>query len=180
MKLIDYCEYIRNPLAEAKARVVIVPPGENWTVLRRFCQERGDIELRLSELVTECAWLPMPDEVFERVRNAMTAQATNGNAFLLLGMPGYLSLLTEENKRAAIVALREWVDETSGREAVCFLRSDDGTGLILKDIFTNPRYRQGKQLIEIDTEKVGLQFEVGRTEVMLVGDDLASFLSCAT
>ncbi len=176
MKLIDYCEYIRNPLAEAKARVVIVPPGENWTVLRRFCQERGDIELRLSELVTECAWLPMPDEVFERVRNAMTAQATNGNAFLLLGMPGYLSLLTEENKRAAIVALREWVDETSGREAVCFLRSDDGTGLILKDIFTNPRYRQGKQLIEIDTEKVGLQFEVGRTEVMLVGDDLASLI----
>ena len=176
MKLIEYCEYIRNPHAEAKVRVVIVPPGESWTVLRRFYQVLGDIELRLSELVTERAWLPMPDEVFERVRSAMTAQATNGNAFLLLGMPGYLSLLTEENKRAAIVALREWVDETSGREAVCLLRSDDGTGLILKDIFTNPRYRQGKQLIEIDTEKVGLQFEVGRTEVMLVGDDLASLI----
>ncbi len=177
MKLIEYCEYIRNPLAEEKIRAVTIPTRENWTMLRRFCQERGDIELRLSELVTECAWLPMPDEVFERVRNAMTAQATNGNAFVLLGMPGYLSLLTEENKRATIIALREWMDETSGREAVCFLQSDDGTGLILKDIFTNPRYRQGKQLIEIDTEKDVLHpFEVGRTEVMLVGDDLASLI----
>lgn len=176
MKLIEYCEYIRNPLAEAKVRALTVPPGENWTVLRRFCQEHGDIELRLSELVTECAWLPMPDEVFERVRNAMTAQATNGKALLLLGMPGYLSLLTKENKRAAIVALREWVDETCGREAVCFLQSDDGTGLILEDVFTNPRYRQGKQLIEIDTEQAVPQLEVGRTEVMLVGDDLASLI----
>ena len=69
-------------------------------------------------------------------------------------MPGYLALLTDENKRAAIFALREWVDGTSGREAVCFLRSDDGTELILKDVFANPRYRQGKQLIEIDAEQV--------------------------
>ncbi len=158
MTLNEYCEYIRNPLAEAKARVVIVPPGESWTALRRFCQERGDVELRLSDLVREGAWLPMPDEVFERVRDAMTAQEASGKALVLLGMPGYLALLTDENKRAAIVALREWVDGASGREAVCFLRSDDGTRLILKDVFANPRYRQGKQLIEIDAEQVVPQF----------------------
>ncbi len=177
MTLNEYCEYIRNPLAEAKARVVIAPPGENWTALRRFCQERGDIELRLSDLVTEYAWLPMPDEVFGRVRDAMATYEASGKAVVLLGMPGYLALLTDENKRAAIVALREWVDSASGREAVCFLRSDDGTGLILDGVFTNPRYRQGKQLVEIstvfpeETERV-----TGRTEVMLVGDDLASFI----
>ncbi len=176
MKLIEYCEYIRNPLAEAKARLVIVPPGEDWTALRRFYQERGDIELRLSDLVREHAWLPMPDEVFGRVSDAMTAQAASGKALVLLGMPGYLALLTPENKRAAIVALHEWVDGASEREAVCFLRSDDGTGLILKDVFTNPRYRQGKQLIDIDTEQAVPQFEVGRTELMLVGDDLAALI----
>ena len=177
MTLSEYCEYIRNPLAEAKARVVIVPPGECWTALHRFCQECGGIELRLSDLVIEGSWLPMPDEVFGRVRDTMMAQETSGKALVLLGMPGYLALLTDENKQAAIVALHEWVDGASGREAVCFLRSDDGTGLILKDVFANPRYRQGKQLIEIDAEQVvPLERIAGPTEVMLVGDDLAPFI----
>lgn len=176
MTLNEYCEYIRNPLAEAKARVVIVPPGESWTALRQFCQERGDFEVHLSDLVRERAWLPMPDEVFGRVRDAMAAQETSGKGLVFLGMPGYLALLTEENKRAAISALREWVDNTSGREAVCFLRSDDTTDLLLKKVFANPRYRHGKQLIEIDAEQVVLPFEVGHTEVMLVGEDLALFI----
>jgi len=177
MTLNEYCEYIRNPLAEAKARVVTVPPGESWTALRRFYQERGNVELRLSDLVMEGAWLPMPDEVFKRIRDVMKAQEVSGKAVVLLGVPGYLALLTEENKRAAIFALREWVDCAVGREAVCFLQSDDGTELILKEVFANPRYRQGKQLIEIltsapeEAEKIA-----GRTEVMLVGDDLASFI----
>lgn len=173
MTLIQYCEYIRDPLAEAKARVVIVPPGD-WTALRRFYQEHGDVELRLSDLVRESAWLPMPDEIFERVRDVMSAQAENGRTLVLLGLPGYLALLTDENKQAAIVALREWIDSASGRDAVCFLRSDDGTDLILKNIFVNPRYRQGKQLVEIDGQVVP-HFS-GRTEVMLVGDDLASYI----
>lgn len=173
MTLSEYCEYIRNPLAKAKARVVIVPPGD-WTALRRFYQERGYFELRLSDLVRESAWLPMSDEVFGRVREVMSAQEASGNAVVLLGLPGYLALLTDENKRAAIVALREWVDSTSERDAVCFLRSDDGTDLIIKNVFANPRYRQGKQLNEIFGDVVP-QF-AGRTEVMLVGDDLASFI----
>ena len=103
MTLNEYVEYIRNPLAEAKARVVIVPPGESSTTLRRFYQERGDVKLRLSDLVTEDAWLPMPDEIFERVRDAMKEQAASGKVLVLLGMPGYLALLTNENKRAAIL-----------------------------------------------------------------------------
>ncbi|MDA8083854.1 MAG: BREX-4 system phosphatase PglZ [Nitrospiraceae bacterium] len=176
MTLSEYCEYIRNPLAEAKARVMTMPPGENWTALRRFCQELGYVELRLSDLVREGAWLPMPDEVFQRVCDAMRVQKARGKAVVLLGMPGYLGLLTDENKRAAIVALREWVDGASGREAVCLLRSDDDTGLILKDVFTNPRYRHGKQLIEMESEQVVSKFEAGRTEVMLVGSDLAFFI----
>jgi hypothetical protein len=179
MTLNDYCEYIRNPLAESKARVVIVPP-EDWTALRRFYQERGDVELCLSDLVRESAWLPMPDEVFERVRDVMSAHEASGKTLVLLGLPGYLALLTDENKRAALVALREWVDGASGRDAVCFLRSVDSTDLILKNVFANPRYRQGKQLIEVDAEQVLPQLEAGiiagRTEVMLVGDDLASFI----
>ena len=173
MTLNEYCQYIRNPLAEAKARVVIVPLRD-WTTLRRFYRERGNVELRLSDLVSERAWLPMPDEVFERVRNVMTEQEANGKTLVLLGLPGYLALLTDENKRAAIAALREWVDNASGREAVCFLRSDDGTDLILKSIFANPRYRQGKQLIQIDGQV--MPQSAARTEVMLVGDDLASFI----
>jgi hypothetical protein len=176
MTLNEYIEYIRNPLADAKARGVIVPPGEGWTRLRRFSQERGDVELRLSDLVREEAWLPMPDEVFERVHDAMKALTASGKAVVLLGLPGYLALLTDENKRAAIIALREWVDGASGREAVCLLRSDDGTGLILKDVFTNPRYRQGKQLIEIEAEQVAPPFAAGHMEVMLVGNELASFI----
>lgn len=182
MTLNDYIEYIRNPLADAKARVVIVPPGEDWTTLRRFYQDRGGVELRLSDLVRENAWLPMPDEVFRRVRETTKAQAESDNALVLLGLPGYLALLTDENKWAAIVALREWVDGTTGRESVCFLRSDDDTKLILKEVFANPRYRQGKQLIEIDDGQVVPQFAAERTEVMLVGDDLASFIpeACET
>ncbi|MBU0946703.1 MAG: BREX-4 system phosphatase PglZ [Proteobacteria bacterium] len=183
MTLNEFCEYLKNPLAEAKARVVISPPGESWTALRRFCLEHGGIELRLSDIVNENAWLPMPDEVFRRVSGIMTAQEASGKDVVLLGLPGYLALLTDENKRAAIVALREWVDGACGYEALCLLRSDDGTGLIVKDIFVNPRYRQGKQLIVIEdgnvlspiaseeTERISR-----RTEVMLVEDALASFV----
>lgn len=180
MKLNGYFEYMRNPLAEAKVRVVAVPPGETWTALRRFCQERGDFEVRLSDLVKEIAWLPMPNEIFNRVRNSLTSKEASGKAVALIGMPGYLSLLTNENKRAAIYALREWVDSTHEREVVCFLRSDDDAiELLLEEIFTNPRYRQGKQLIEISAEKVFPEESekiIGRAEVMLVGDDLVSFI----
>jgi hypothetical protein len=176
MTLNEYCEYVNDPPAGARARVVIVPPGESWTALRRFCQKRGDVELRLSDLVREGAWLPMPDEVFGRVYSAMMPQDGNCKAFVLLGMPGYLALLTEENKRAAIVALRKWVDGGTEREAVCFLRCDDEMRSIIKEVFANPRYRQGRQVIEIDAEQVVPQFNRGRTEVTLVGDDLASFI----
>lgn len=180
MRLNEYCECIRNSRWEAKTRVLNVPPGENWTALRRFYLEHGFVELRLSDLVREKAWLPMPDEVFGRVRDAMTAQKDNGKALVLLGTPGYLALLTDENKRAAIVALRKWVDESPGLEAACLLRSDDSTGLLLKDVFANPRYRQGKQLIEIEAEQANPQFVTGRTEVTLVGDDLAPFIPDAS
>lgn len=176
MTLNDYCECIRNLHWESKARVVSVPPGDSLTVLRRFYQERGDIELRVSDLVSESAWLPMPNEVFGRVRESITLQETDGKAIVLVGMSGYLSLLTNENKRAAIIALREWLDGGSGQEAACLLKSDDSTGLILKDIFANPRYRQGKQLIEIEAEQDMPRFEAGRTEVTLVEDDLAQFI----
>ena len=121
MTLNEYIEYIRNPLADAKARVVIMPPGESWTAVRRFCQERGDVELRLSDLVRESAWLPMPDEVFGRVRDAITAQGTSGKAVVLLGIPGYLALLTDENKRAAIsLYANGWTIRLGGkRSAFC-------------------------------------------------------------
>ena len=193
MTLAEYCKYIRNPLAEAKMRVVTVRPAESWTALRRLYQERGDVEVRLSDLVRESAWLPMPDEVFERVWDATTTQVANGKSVVLLGMSGYLALLTDENKRAAVSALREWVDGASGRDSVCLLRGDYGTKTVLKEVFVNPRYRQGKQLIEIDPDPVGPQSasirsirsadspepwggSQGRTEVMLVGADLAAYI----
>jgi hypothetical protein len=178
MKLNEYCEYIRDPLAEAKARVVIVPPGESWTVLRRFYQERG-FEVRISDLVMESAWLPMPEEIFGRIYNSMTEKKTSGKDVVLIGMPGYLALLTDENKRAAIYALRGWVDSIHGREAVCLFRGGDDTELILKDVFINPRYRQGRQLIKIRDENfIFTEAERidGSPEVMLVGEDLVSFI----
>jgi hypothetical protein len=176
MTLNEYFEYIRNPLAEAKARVVAVSTGENWTALRWFYQDRGGVELRLSDLVRESAWFPMPDEIFGRIRDTMMTHAVSGKPLVLLGMPGYLSLLTDENKRASVIALREWVDGVSGLEAVCILRNDDDTGSMLQEVFTNPRYRQGKQLIKIDAAHCVPQFEAGRAQVTLVGEDLASFI----
>ena len=177
MKLNDYIAYIRNRLREAKPRVVIVPPGENMTTLHWFItKEHGGVELRLSELVNEDSWLPMPDEIFGRIRNAMKTQATNGEPLVLLGLSGYLGLLTDKNKRAAIVALREWVDETAEREAVCLLRNDNTVSMIVNDVFVNPRYRQGKQLINIEADQLELHYVTVRAEVMLVGTNLSSFI----
>lgn len=193
MTLGEYCEYIGNPLSAVRMRVLIVPPGESWTALRQFYRKRGAVELPLSDLVKESAWLPMPEEVFERIRDAMSARVANGMTVVLLGMPGYLALLTDENKRAALSALREWVDGAAGLDSVCLLRGDDGTKTMLKDVFANPRYRQGKQLIEIDPAPIApqsasarstrladtsesLQGSAGRTEVMLVGADLAAYI----
>lgn len=175
MTLNDYIEYIDSPLSAAKARVLIVTPGESWTSLRRFYQKRGAVELHLSNLVNEDAWFPMPDVIFERVQNAMMAQAANGESLVLLGLPGYLALLTDENKRAAIFALRKWVDSVAGQEAVCLMQNVESTRLILNDVFTNPRYRQGRQLIEIDVGQGAATLASGHTEVMLVEKKL-SFL----
>ena len=176
MKLNEYIEYSKNPLAEAKPRVVIVHPGESLTTLHRFLKERGSTELCLSSLVKEDAWLPMPREIFERIDDVVKMQASNCAPLVLLGLPGYLALLTDENKRTAIFALREWVDSTAGREAVCILHDDNNINLIIKDIFANPRYRQGKQLITINTDLAELQCETVQTEVMLVGASLASLI----
>lgn len=173
----EYCEYICNPIAEPKTRVVIVSQSENWTSLRRFYQERGSYELRLSDLVKEEAWLPMPDEVFARVREAVTAKPSSANGVLILGLSGYLALLTDENKREAIAALREFMDSTSKHEVVFLLRFDSGTKFHLKDQFTNPRYRQGKQLIEINFENtIPNHEEEALTEVTLVGEDFVAYI----
>lgn len=179
MTLNGFCEYIRNPLATAKARVVLLPPGDTWTALRRFYEELGGVELRVSDLVKETAWLPMPDEVFERVRDAMTAPALSGKTVVLLGMSGYLALLKEEHRRTAIAALREWVDNVSGSDTICLLRNEGSTKAILKEVFTNPRYRSGKQLIEIVADQPSFEGSDGRAdpaEVMLVEAKLVSLI----
>lgn len=179
MILNEFCEYIRNPLATAKARVVLLPPGDTWTALRRFYEGRGGVELRLSDLVKENSWLPMPDEVFERVHAAMLEPPLNGEVVVLLGMSGYLALLKDQHKRTAIAALRGWVNSVSGRDAICLLRNDESTKKLLKGIFSNPRYRSGKQLIEVDTEHAtfsGAEEELNHTEVMLVEAELASLI----
>lgn len=184
MMLNEYYGYIRNPLAEAKVRVVTVPLEESWTSLRRFYQEFGGIELRLSDLIRDAAWLPMPDEVFGRVHDAMRSESVIGKTTVLLGLPGYLDLLTDENKRAAIVAIREWMDDSSGMNVVCLLRADDGTEFLLRDVFANPRYVQGKQLIEIHDEQRSQEGESidDPMEVMLVGEDLVPLIpdACET
>jgi hypothetical protein len=179
MTVTEYCQYIRNPIADPKPRVLVISAGEGWTKLRRFYRERDGVELRLSDLVIESGWLPMPDEVFERVGDAMTAPSASGRPVVLLGLPGYLALLTPKNRRAAVAALREWLDGMSGRDAVCLLLSDGGTRAMLHEVLANPRYREGKQLIEICAEpSVPEQVEecAQHTEVVLVGCDLAPLI----
>jgi hypothetical protein len=176
MKLNEYIEYIRNPLSEAKPRVVIVNPGEDLTSLHRFLKENGSVELFLSNLVKEDAWLPMPSEVFERINKTVQTQVAGNAPLVLLGLPGYLALLTNENKRVAIFALREWVDSTTGREAVCILHDDTGINLIIKDIFSNPRYRQGKQLLTIKTDLDEPRFATTQMGVVIVGANLTSLI----
>ncbi len=178
MILNEYFKYIENPSKTAKARVLVLPRGNAWITLRRFCQECDNVELRLSDLITEKAWLPMPDEVFERVHDAMQTKEMSGKTVTLLGLSGYFALLTEENKRAAIVALRDWVDATSKRDAVCLLKGDECTKKILGDVFSNPRYRQGMQLIEITAKQSTPDEEPeGHTEVMLVEEEFAPLIS---
>lgn len=176
MTLGEYCEYIKSPLTVPRARVLLMPSGENWTALRLFCQGRGDVELRMSDFMQEDAWLPMPDEILERVRDATLAQTAIGKAVVVLGVPGYLALLTDENKRSVAIALREWVDGDSGLGATCFLQNDESTKSILRGVFTNPRYQERKQLVEIKPEKGVTPFSEKRTELMLVGKNLAQFI----
>ncbi|MBT3194524.1 MAG: BREX-4 system phosphatase PglZ [Victivallales bacterium] len=195
MTVDEYCEYIsnRDPLADPKARVVALPSGEAWTTLRLFYKERNGAELRLSGLVSERGWLPMPDEVFDRVRGAQAMPTLAGRPVVLLGLPGYLALLTEENRRATVFALREWLDETSGRDAVCLLGDDNEMQAMLGEVFANPRYREGKQLVGIEagpdvsggpavasassTNPPDKAENGGQpTEVTLVGGDLAPLI----
>jgi hypothetical protein len=179
MILNEYWEYVKNPLAVERAQVVVVPPGESWTALRRFYQDRGDVELRLSDLVQEGSWLPMPDEIFKRVRHAIIAHNELGSNIVLLGVSGYLALLTKDNRHAVITALRKMLDDSLYCKALFLLRSDDCTVSLLNSVFANPRYRQARQLIEIENDPV-IQYAIfcdnetvdNSTEVMLVGDNL--------
>ncbi len=183
MTLNDYIEYIKNPhREELRARVVTIPAGESWTAFRLFYQKRGDIELRLSDFINEDGWLPMPSEIFGRLEDAIKKQDVSGSGIVLLGLSGYLALLTDDNKLSAIIALREWVDNISNREAICLLQSDNDVKGLLDNVFRNPRYRQSKQLIEIASEHGISSFDVNRTTVTIIGVDLEPFIpeSCDT
>lgn len=176
MTLKEYVEYIRNPLTEAKSRVVIVPPGERLTTIHRLLKESGCSVLRLSDLVTEDAWLPMPHELFERISDVIKKRIGDGIPLILLGFTGYLALLSDEKKRAAIFALREWIDSTIGNEIVCLLHDGFNISSIIKDVFKNPRYRQGRQLIVIKPDSDAHQFTASCTEVIIVGASLVTLI----
>lgn len=170
MNLQNCCEYLKE--AAAKTRLVMVPSSILLTKLRRFYHDHNIPELRLSDYVYEDAWLPMPDEVFVRIRQA----AHDDMLCTVLGVSGYLSLLTNDHQRNVAAILRRWVDDADAPPATFLLYGGEREFALFNDVFTNPRYRLGKQIIQVDKEGQSTDTAAGRTEIMLVGQRWREFI----
>ena len=174
----EYRECLTKLRAEEnRPRVALVSNGETITELRLIHRDLGYVELRLSDLVTEESRLPMPFDVFGGICDKIDESASSGEPLLLLGLPGYLDLLTDGPVQTAISKLHDLVDTTHGREAVCLLLSNDNVAPKIRESFCNPRYEQRGQLITIETATAeSQQTKSDKADVIVVGKALESLI----
>lgn len=163
MKLNEFFAYLADPATQTRTRVVLLPP-DNWTNVQQVLRERGCSEVRLSEVVTENAWLPTPDEVFGRIRESG----------VLLGLDGYLALLDEQGRRHAMEAVKRWVDDDTAPPLTVLMKNSVTNRTLVRDVFNNPRYCMGRLVIKV----IGREDTGSETcsEIVLVGDEWKEFL----
>jgi len=158
----ETANYLASQVTQSKVRVILVPV-ENWTELRQSLHRAGYAEIRLSALVTENAWLPSPEEVLGRVRGPGS----------LLGLDGYLALLNETNRRHAIEVVKRFVDGDGSPGVTFLLQNSEENRALIAAVFANPRYREGRQIVEIAPRNDAMT-ESKHPEILLVGSRMAA------
>jgi hypothetical protein len=182
MKLKDYFDLMTDPLATARSRVIITPPGQTLTDLCQFFKERNAVELRISDLVLENSRLPMPSEMFECFHDVLERMGPNQKSILLLGLTGYLTLLEPQKKEEVIIALRKNMAHQSRHNVIFILLNDPKITPVIKNIFSNPRYVSSNQLVKIESNESAISQAASNPEIVLVENNLAHFIpqACET
>jgi len=122
--------------------IIVVPNKEDAQKLLQFHLNNNAIRLHLYEgiLSTENDFLPMPDLVISRLRQKCSAT----DSVVLTGLSPYLTLLNEEQRKALLNSLKDWIDDTNSSVIIVLCAQWEND---LKNVFTHPRYRESKKLI---------------------------------
>lgn len=145
----EYGTYARQSTFPEKARWVVVPSFHSLTMLRGIHRDIEMPEMRVSDCITEDAWLPMPNVIFDRLRT----RAAVAGPCTVVGLSGYMTLLSTPGRRRTIELGRQWLDDTAGPPAVFLIPLPLPELDLLDDVFANPRYKSKRQLIRVEASE---------------------------
>jgi hypothetical protein len=100
----------------------------------------GDIELQVSECVDPLASnIPMPNTIIRNLKDRITSLEERA---VVTGIDAYLVLLSKDNVKAFMIALREILEENKLNSAYIISNS-----LFDPEIFNNPKYENSQQIV---------------------------------
>lgn len=143
----EYIQYTSNPIAVVQSHIVIVA-RENIVELRCLAKQNRT-EIHLSDFIGEEAWLPSPQNIIERLSEQVHKCIDKGQATIVLGLSGYLDLLSEERQERTISHLRQWIDSFPQKNVLWLLEYDEGILRLCHKIFEKPCYKEGMRFFEI-------------------------------
>ena len=147
MTVNDYCTYIHDNTRFYKSRLLVVPDKHNRQLLRAFYKNTTKAHIvRLSDCINESVFVPMENTVFARIKEAITEVNQNGKVAYVIGLDGYLSLLSSKGVSKAYELLRDIVDNQSFQVVFLAFELDIQSS---NRTFANPRYKEGRTVMRL-------------------------------
>ncbi len=165
----EYINYICNPEAAKKARILTFESYEDLVKLQLFYrQDMKAVEIRISELFAENT-IVMPPEFFLRLK-AKIQNIGIENAIFIVGFSEYLKLLSQDNRESAIILLKGYFEETKQQEIVFACSFDADLKKSISEVFKNPRYEHAKEVVHIQGTNPEQLIEGDHGKIVLVSD----------
>lgn len=151
----EYIQYTSNPIAVVQSHIVII--GRENIVELRYLAKQNRTEICLSDFIGEEAWLPSPQNIIKRLSEQAQKCIDKGQTIIVLGLSGYLDLLSEKRQEDTISYLRQWIDSFPQKNVLWLLEYNEDILRLCHKIFEKPYYKEGMRFFEIgELENVSL------------------------
>ena len=144
MNLNEFYQWASEDI-ERMPRIIVCATRRDAQEIRNWILTRKEKHIaNTSDCVTECEWYPMPEDVFERLREAVDKDAET----VVFGLDAYAGLLKDEVLCSSLHAgLLNWIDTRHAPPALFVVCGAVLPGL--REVFRNPRYVSGKKIIYV-------------------------------